>query len=73
MTDKTANVLTTAEIWSWVPEGLNAKTNWLTDCMDWIHLAQDTDQWRAIVNSELNILVASKVENFLIIKRLLAS
>jgi len=25
--DNTANVLTTAKIWSWVPEGLNAKTD----------------------------------------------
>jgi hypothetical protein len=30
-TNKTATVLTTAKIWSWVPEGLNAKTVWLTD------------------------------------------
>jgi hypothetical protein len=22
--------------------------------MDWIHLAQDRDQWRALVNTELN-------------------
>jgi len=28
--DKTASVLTTAKIWTWVPEGLNAKTDWLT-------------------------------------------
>jgi hypothetical protein len=27
--DKTATVLTTAKIWSWVPEGLNAKTDGL--------------------------------------------
>jgi hypothetical protein len=23
--------------------------------MDWIHLAQDTDQWRALVNTEMNV------------------
>jgi len=30
VTNKTAIVLTTAETWSCVPEGLNAKTDWLT-------------------------------------------
>jgi len=29
--DKTAIVLTTTKIWSWVPEGLNAKMEGLTD------------------------------------------
>jgi hypothetical protein len=29
-TNKTANLLATTKIWSWVPEGLNAKTGWLT-------------------------------------------
>jgi hypothetical protein len=29
--NKIASVLSTAKIWSWVPEGLNAKTDWLTD------------------------------------------
>jgi len=29
--NKTANVLTTAKIWSLVPEGLDAKTDWLTE------------------------------------------
>jgi len=24
------NCLSTAEIWSWIPEGLNAKTDWLS-------------------------------------------
>jgi hypothetical protein len=31
--DKTATVLTTAKIWSRVPEGLSAKTGWLTDSL----------------------------------------
>jgi hypothetical protein len=30
-TNKIATVLTTAKIWSWVPEGLIAKMDWLTD------------------------------------------
>jgi hypothetical protein len=27
------------------------------DGMDWIDLAQDRDQWRALVNTEMNFLV----------------
>jgi hypothetical protein len=30
-TNKPETILTTAKIWSRVPEGLNAKTGWLTD------------------------------------------
>jgi hypothetical protein len=30
-TNKTATILTTAKIWSWIPKGLSAKTDWLTD------------------------------------------
>jgi hypothetical protein len=26
-------------------------------CMDWIDLAQDRDQWRALVNTVMNLLV----------------
>jgi hypothetical protein len=26
-------------------------------CMDWIHLAQDRDQWRGLVNTVLNLWV----------------
>jgi hypothetical protein len=27
------------------------------DCMDWIDLAQDRDQWRALVNTVMNLWV----------------
>jgi hypothetical protein len=27
------------------------------DCMDWINLAQNKDQWRALVNMEMNFRV----------------
>jgi hypothetical protein len=31
MKNRTITVLTTAKTWPWAPEGLNAKTDWLTD------------------------------------------
>jgi hypothetical protein len=33
--------------------------------MDWIYLAQDMDQWRALVNTEMNVRVPSNVGGFL--------
>jgi hypothetical protein len=27
------------------------------ECVDWIHLAQDRDQWRVLVNTVLNLRV----------------
>jgi hypothetical protein len=27
------------------------------DCMDWIYLAQDRDQWKALVNTVMNLRV----------------
>jgi len=34
--------------------------------VDWIHVAQDSDQWRAVVYTVMNIGVPKKAVNFLI-------
>jgi hypothetical protein len=34
-------------------------------CVDWIHLAQDTDQWRAVVNTVMNLHVPKEAGDFL--------
>jgi len=41
-TNKTAAVLTTDKIWSWVPEGLNAKKKWLTDWLTYQQLQSNS-------------------------------
>jgi hypothetical protein len=35
------------------------------DGVDWIHLAQDSDRWRAVVNTVMNLRVPGKAGNFL--------
>jgi hypothetical protein len=33
--------------------------------MDWIHLAQGGDQWRALVNTVMNLRVPQNIKKFL--------
>jgi hypothetical protein len=33
--------------------------------MDWIHMAQDRDQWRALVTTVMNLRVAQNIGKFL--------
>jgi len=33
--------------------------------MDWIHLTQDRNQWRAVMNTVMNLQVPQKAGNFL--------
>jgi hypothetical protein len=35
------------------------------EVVDWIHLAQDRDQWRAIMSTVMNLRVPQKAGNFL--------
>jgi hypothetical protein len=41
--------------------------------MDWIDVAQDRDQWRALVNTVMNLLVTKMLGNFLVAAQLAAS
>jgi hypothetical protein len=34
-------------------------------CMDWIHLAQDRDQWKAIVNTAMSLRASENFVKFL--------
>jgi hypothetical protein len=38
-------------------KGLTYLTEIGWDCMDWIDLAQDKEQWRALVNTVMNLRV----------------
>jgi hypothetical protein len=35
------------------------------EVVDWIHLAQDRNQWRVLVNTAMNLLVPKTEGNFL--------
>jgi hypothetical protein len=41
--------------------------------MNWIHLAQDRDQWRTLVNTVMNFLVKQNIGLFCVAEGLLAS
>jgi hypothetical protein len=36
-----------------------------SEVADWIHLAQDRDQWRVLVNTVMNLRIPKKAGNFL--------
>jgi hypothetical protein len=38
------------------------ETGW--DGVDWIHLAQERDKWRALANTAMNLLVSLHFHNF---------
>jgi hypothetical protein len=41
--------------------------------MDWIHLGQDTDQWRTLVNTVMNLRVPQNFGTFIVTGLLVVS
>jgi len=38
---------------------MDLRETW-SECVDWVHLAEDKDQWRAVVNSVMSLWVQKK-------------
>jgi hypothetical protein len=48
----------------WMDEWMGNREGWRED-VDWMHLAQDRDQWQALMNTVLNLRVQKREGNFL--------
>jgi len=46
-------------------DGNNIRMDPGEDVVDWVHLAQDSDQWRAVVNTVMNIFIVSTLTCFI--------
>jgi len=44
-----------------VPQSLNHRNVMASDFGDWIHLAQNSDQWCVLVNTVMNLWIPYKV------------
>jgi hypothetical protein len=45
--------------------GIDGKIKLKWGCVYWIHVAQDSDTWRALVNTVMNLWVPYTARNFL--------